>query len=69
MLAAPRDWSRIPLDCDAKAALAKAAHVLRFGDADGGVATPIKPEQLLTPRRADDCADDLCTVVNVSHAR
>jgi len=40
VLAAPRDWSRIPLDCDAKAALAKAAHVLRFGDADGGVATP-----------------------------
>ena len=65
VLAAPRDWSRIALDDDAKAALAKAAHVLRFGDADGGVATPIKPEQLLTPRRANDRANDLWTVMNV----
>ena len=65
MLAAPRDWSRIALDDDAKAVLASSAHVLRFGDADGGVATPIRPEQLLTPRRADDRANDLWTVMNV----
>jgi hypothetical protein len=60
-LAAPRDWSRIALDDDARAALAASAHALRFGDADGKVATPIRPEQLLTPRRADD----LWTVMNV----
>jgi hypothetical protein len=65
VLAAPRDWSRIALDCDAKAALAASAHALRFGDADGRVVTPIRPEQLLTPRRADDRADDLWTVMNV----
>jgi hypothetical protein len=65
VLAAPQDWSRIALDCDAKAALAASAHVLRFGDADGEVATPITPEQLLTPRRADDRASDLWTVMNV----
>jgi hypothetical protein len=65
VLAAPRDWSRIPLDDDARAALAASAHALRFGDADGKVATPIRPEQLLTPRRADDRADDLWTVMNV----
>ena len=65
VLAAPRDWSRIALSSDAKAALAASAHVLRFGDAEGKVATPIKPAQLLTPRRADDRADDLWTVMNV----
>ena len=65
VLAAPRDWSRIALDDDAKAALAASAHALRFGDADGKVTTPIRPEQLLTPRRADDRANDLWTVMNV----
>ena len=65
VLAAPRDWSRIALDCDARAALAASAHALRFGDSQGKVATPIKPEQLLTPRRAEDRADDLWTVMNV----
>ena len=65
VLAAPRDWSCIALDYDAKAALAASAHALRFGDADGKVATPIKPAQLLTPRRADDRANDLWTVMNV----
>src|ERR1019366_5672860 len=65
VLAAPRDWSRVALDYDAKAALAASAHALRFGDAGGKVATPIRPEQLLTPRRADDRASDLWTVMNV----
>jgi hypothetical protein len=65
VLAAPRDWSRIALSDDAKVVLAASAHALRFGDADGRVATPIRPEQLLTPRRADDRADDLWTVMNV----
>jgi Domain of unknown function (DUF932) len=65
VLAAPRDWSRIALDCDARAALAASAHALRFGDAEGKAKTPIKPAQLLTSRRADDRADDLWTVMNV----
>jgi hypothetical protein len=65
VLAAPRDWSRIAPSDDAKAALAASAHALRFGDAEGKVATPIKPAQLLTPRRADDRASDLWTVMNV----
>jgi len=65
VLAAPQDWSRIALDDDARAALAASAHALRFGDAEGKAKTPIKPEQLLTPRRADDRADDLWTVMNV----
>jgi hypothetical protein len=65
VLAAPRDWSRIALDRDAKAALAASAHALRFSDADDRAATPIKPAQLLTPRRADDRASDLWTTLNV----
>jgi hypothetical protein len=65
VLAAPQDWSRIALDYDARAALAASAHALRFGDADGRVATPIRPELLLTPRRADDRASDLWTTLNV----
>jgi Domain of unknown function (DUF932) len=65
VLTAPQDWSRITLGCDAKAALAASAHALRFGDSEGKVARPIRPEQLLTPRRADDPADDLWTVMNV----
>jgi Domain of unknown function (DUF932) len=65
VLAAPQDWSGIALDYDAKAALAASAHALRFGDAEGKAKTPIKPEQLLTPRRAEDRADDLWTVMNV----
>jgi hypothetical protein len=65
VLAAPRDWSRIALGRDAKAQLAASAHALRFGDADGRVTTPITPEQLLTPRRADDRANDLWTTLNV----
>ena len=65
VLAAPQDWSRIALDDDARAALAASAHALRFSDADGKAKTPIKPEQLLTPRRADDRGDDLWTTLNV----
>jgi hypothetical protein len=65
VLAAPADWSRIALDRDARAALAASVHALRFGDAKGKAKTPIKPEQLLTPRRADDRADDLWTALNV----
>jgi Domain of unknown function (DUF932) len=65
VLAAPQDWSRIALDDDARAALAASAHALRFGDADDRVMTAIRPEQLLTPRRADDRANDLWTTLNV----
>ena len=38
--------------------------MLRFGAACKAK-TPIQPEQLLLPRRADDCAEDLWTTLNV----
>ncbi|MBP1848374.1 hypothetical protein J2046_006665 [Rhizobium petrolearium] len=50
---------------DEQSILAEAAHVLRFADPEGETKTPIKPEQLLVPRRHDDRADDLWTVWNV----
>jgi Domain of unknown function (DUF932) len=65
VLAAPQDWSQIELGRDARHALAKAAHVVRFADAEGNVNTPIEPEQLLTRRRAADTGNDLWTVYNV----
>lgn len=64
-LAAPADWSVIPMPRDAQLALAEAAHVLRFADAEGNVDTPIQPAQLLSVRRADDRANDLWTQFNV----
>lgn len=65
-LAAPQDWSSMAMRAEERGAFAEAAHVLRFGDADGNVTTPIQPSQLLTPRRADDRANDLWTVFNVT---
>jgi hypothetical protein len=64
-LAAPADWSRLSLSSDEKEVLANAAHVLRFGDAEGNVETPIQPRQLLQPRRRDDVGADLWTNFNV----
>jgi len=65
LLAAPQDWGQIKLNRDAQMALAESAHVLRFGDAEGNVTTPIKPEQLLVPRRHEDVSNDLWTTANV----
>jgi hypothetical protein len=65
-LAAPQDWGTVRLNNDEKEILAGAAHVLRFGDSDGETTTPIKPAQLLVPRRDDDRADDLWTTWNVA---
>lgn len=64
-LAAPADWSRLALDKGEAQVFAEAAHVLRFGDAEGETNTPIVPAQLLRPRRRDDTANDLWTVFNV----
>jgi hypothetical protein len=64
-LEAPREWSTIMLDRDEQNAFAEAAHVVRFADAEGKVETPIKPAQLLIPRRHDDQAPNLWNVFNV----
>lgn len=64
-LVAPQDWSTLRLNSEEKEILAQSAHILRFGDADGVVQTPIQPAQLLKQRRADDVSDDLWTTWNV----
>jgi len=65
-LAAPAEWSGLTLNRDEREAYAEAAHVIRFGDAEGNVDTAIQPRQLLIPRRMDDRADDLWTTFNVA---
>ena len=66
-LLASRDaWSQITLNQDAKMAFAEAAHIVKFGDSDGNVDTPIKPAQLIAPRRSGDSGNDLWTVFNVA---
>jgi hypothetical protein len=64
-LVAPQDWSTHILNRDEQLALAEAAHVLRFGDADGNVDTPIQPQKMLGIRRTDDISNDLWTTWNV----
>ncbi|MDE2579120.1 MAG: DUF945 domain-containing protein [Hyphomicrobiales bacterium] len=66
VLAAPQDWSRLQLSHEQRQAFAEAAHVVRFGDAEGNVKTAIKPEQLLEPRRREDAGRDLWTTFNVA---
>lgn len=65
VLSAPQDWGRIELNSESRQAYAEAAHVLRFGDAEGNVETPIQPRQLLLPRRVEDRKSDLWTTFNV----
>jgi hypothetical protein len=64
-LEAPREWSTINLERDEQMAFAEAAHVARFGDAEGNVATPIKPQQLLIARRTADQQPNLWNTFNV----
>jgi len=65
VLAAPQDWSCIHLNSEEQAIFADAAYSLRFGDPKGETRTPIKPAQLLIPRRYEDKANDLWTTFNV----
>jgi hypothetical protein len=64
-LKAPQDWPAITLNRDERQVFAEAAHTLRFADAEGNVATPIKAEQLLIPHRREDTAPNLWNVFNV----
>lgn len=58
------NWQGITLRRDQQLAFAEAAHLVRFGDAEGNVATPIKPEHLLHARRSADMTPDLWTTFN-----
>lgn len=65
-LAAPEQWSQVKLDRDESLAMAEAARVIRFGDENGNVDSPVTAAQLLTARRVDDSQrDNLWTNFNV----
>ena len=65
-LAAPERWSQVKLDRDESLALAEAARVIRFGDDQGNVDSPITAAQMLTARRREDSnRDNLWTNFNV----
>ena len=53
-LAAPEQWSKIKIDRDESLALAESARVIRFGDKDGNVDSPITANQLLIAHRNED---------------
>lgn len=55
-------WAGVTLSNDEQRVLAAAAHEIRFGE---DTETPIRPEQLLAPRRRDDVGADLWRVGNV----
>lgn len=48
-----------------RADMARAAHALRFPVAEGEEPSPIRPEQLLLPRRSSDAGADLWSTFNV----
>lgn len=63
-LVAPSEWPLVQLDRDEQQAFAEAAHIARFGDADGNTVTPIKPVQLLIARRTGDQQPNLWNTYN-----
>jgi hypothetical protein len=65
ILEAPRDWSKLMLPSSEAYSLAMQVHHRAFKDADDVVRTPIKVDQLLGVRRAEDKGQDLWTIFNV----
>lgn len=57
-------WTNLQLTAGEQNALAESAHILRFGDCEGKVDTPITPAQLLQPRRNQDTGSDLWRTLN-----
>jgi hypothetical protein len=64
-LKAPQDWPQIALNREEREIFAEAAHAVRFADNEGNVNTPIKPAQLLLPRREADREPNLWNTFNV----
>lgn len=63
-LGAAEAWAGISLTGAEQEAMADAARVIRFGDAEGNVETPIRAAQLLLPRRRDDAGNSLWLTFN-----
>lgn len=66
LLSAVKAWEALPLNRGEQLALAEAAHSVRFEqDENGKTQTPIRPEQLLQPRRSEDNRQTLWHTFNV----
>jgi hypothetical protein len=63
-LAAINNWQALQLTTGEQSAFAEAARIVRFGDSDGKVETPITAEMLLRSRRAADTGSDLWKTLN-----
>ena len=59
------NWAGVTLNRDERQIMAEAAHMLRFGDPEGNVTTPIQPAALLAPRRREDTEATLWNTHNV----
>ena len=57
-------WAGVTLSRDEQQIVAEAAHVIRFGDAEGVADTAILPEQMLAARRTADQGNDLWRTFN-----
>jgi hypothetical protein len=57
-------WRALELSAGEQQAFANGARVLRFGDAEGNVDTPITAQRLLQARRYDDNGNDLWHTFN-----
>jgi hypothetical protein len=65
VLEKPKQWSQLQLTPPQQLAFAEAARVVRFGDKDGRVDSPVTAQQLLVPRREADRGNDLWRTFNV----
>ena len=63
-LDAIRTWGQLRLTGGEQQVLAEAARVVRFGDSEGKVETPITADRLLQARRYSDNGDDLWKTFN-----
>jgi hypothetical protein len=59
------NWAGVTPNRDERQIMAEAAHMLRFGDSEGNVTTPIQPAALLAPRRREDTEATLWNTHNV----
>jgi len=56
-LTTAQEWAQIELDRDERMLFARAAHELRFGEAEEGEDHAIRADQMLVPRRREDAGD------------
>ncbi len=59
-----KEWQGLKLSEGEQQAFAEAARVVRFGDSEGKVETPITAEMLLRPRRREDVDTNLWATMN-----